>query len=92
MADEIQLTLGEDEIQITLEEEGNTLTLSNVATNTPAQVSDLSNMPLSTGWVISNLSGNELRTIDVNNMTMNQLIRFMATLANDMKNGDILDD
>lgn len=70
-----------DLIEITVDKTN--ITLSGVVPSTPAQLSDLSDVPIDTGWAVSNFT--ETKTFDASNTTLNELADVLATLIQSEK-------
>lgn len=75
-----------DLIEITVDKTN--ITLSGVVPSTPAQLSDLSDVPIDTGWGVSNFT--ETKGLDASNTTLNEVADSHATLVQKLIDAGIL--
>lgn len=77
--------------QIILSDETtHSLTLSNVITSTPAEISDLSDMPIDTGWTVSNVTST--KTLNASATSLSELADVVGTLVQKLIDAGVLND
>lgn len=71
-------------------EDTNSLTLSNVVVSTPATISDLTDMPIDTGWSVSNVTST--KSLNANATSLSELADLVGTLVQKLIDAGVLND